>query len=558
MSDDSLARTPTAAASRAGADYDAIHDTIVASERGRWFLDEYARRHRGADTERVLAAIARIEQALPSKSAAEPVVDAPNDVATMLQVIAQTRSEVVGRYGDPAASGEAALADFRNATEQIQELILQAQGRDSGLGAQLSFQINRLASAGERLERSVAGLRPLLALLEQLDQRLRNQAAGSVAEAADAALEAPPEPDSRYVAESTTIRIEPDRAREQPDSGPAEAHWDLTVAQQEAERDQAEASGDSESTITEWAFAPAEASANPALDIDHPLPPSDAADLPEDATAASPVSALERLEAREYARWHSAPPPIPDERAAAPEATETPWRGGLDDLILGDAATEDQGSGGVGMDEPADLGWIDGPTAAVAGTELPAVDSIDRPDETATVTTGEPLLDADLFEREGDDDTAATSHEVPAAVSDIGTGPAEIDALEMGGEMAPEKERSDVRPPEPSFHEDDTSDAWRSRSATFVDEMTTDPLPDAASAVGSDGEAAGARQTRLPPLPDWPAPLPERAASGAPPASDANADVPTVLQRLESVRTAIAALMDEVNEKAARRNPQRS
>jgi hypothetical protein len=44
MSDDSLARNHSAAPPGADADFDVIHATIVATERGRWFLDEYARR----------------------------------------------------------------------------------------------------------------------------------------------------------------------------------------------------------------------------------------------------------------------------------------------------------------------------------------------------------------------------------------------------------------------------------------------------------------------------------------------------------------------------------
>ena len=72
MFDDSPARSQSAAPSGVDADYDAIHATIVATERGRWFLDEYARRYGGADTERVLAAIAQIEQAIAGGSATEP------------------------------------------------------------------------------------------------------------------------------------------------------------------------------------------------------------------------------------------------------------------------------------------------------------------------------------------------------------------------------------------------------------------------------------------------------------------------------------------------------
>jgi hypothetical protein len=40
--------------------YDAIYATVMESARGRWFLAEYARRNRNADTEFVLSAIDRM------------------------------------------------------------------------------------------------------------------------------------------------------------------------------------------------------------------------------------------------------------------------------------------------------------------------------------------------------------------------------------------------------------------------------------------------------------------------------------------------------------------
>jgi hypothetical protein len=46
------------------AEYNAVYTAVTATERGRWFLAEYANRNRSADTERVIAAIARIETAI--------------------------------------------------------------------------------------------------------------------------------------------------------------------------------------------------------------------------------------------------------------------------------------------------------------------------------------------------------------------------------------------------------------------------------------------------------------------------------------------------------------
>ena len=45
----------------ADSDYDSIHAAVMETVRGRWFLSEYARRNRQADTDVLLKAIGRIE-----------------------------------------------------------------------------------------------------------------------------------------------------------------------------------------------------------------------------------------------------------------------------------------------------------------------------------------------------------------------------------------------------------------------------------------------------------------------------------------------------------------
>lgn len=54
-------------------DFIAILSAVMETERGRWFLAEFARRNRHAETDRVLAAIARLEAAMaPPLPTAEP------------------------------------------------------------------------------------------------------------------------------------------------------------------------------------------------------------------------------------------------------------------------------------------------------------------------------------------------------------------------------------------------------------------------------------------------------------------------------------------------------
>ena len=48
-------------------DYAAISEAFMETSRGRWFLGEYAKRNRNADTRMVLDAVARIEQSLAAQ-----------------------------------------------------------------------------------------------------------------------------------------------------------------------------------------------------------------------------------------------------------------------------------------------------------------------------------------------------------------------------------------------------------------------------------------------------------------------------------------------------------
>lgn len=64
MSNDLLALSGIGAGLPQEPEYDAVYAAVTATERGRWFLTEYAGRNRQADTDLVIAAIARIEAAM--------------------------------------------------------------------------------------------------------------------------------------------------------------------------------------------------------------------------------------------------------------------------------------------------------------------------------------------------------------------------------------------------------------------------------------------------------------------------------------------------------------
>jgi hypothetical protein len=69
MADEAFALSPISAraAMPGEEDYDAISHAFMETSRGRWFLGEFAKRNRNADTRMVLDAVARIEQTVASQ-----------------------------------------------------------------------------------------------------------------------------------------------------------------------------------------------------------------------------------------------------------------------------------------------------------------------------------------------------------------------------------------------------------------------------------------------------------------------------------------------------------
>jgi len=93
MTNESFALSPISAraAEPSEADYNAIREAFMETARGRWFLDEYAKRNRNADTGLVLDAIARIEGALAAR---QPVIEdrLPEALAAIRRAVAEAEA----------------------------------------------------------------------------------------------------------------------------------------------------------------------------------------------------------------------------------------------------------------------------------------------------------------------------------------------------------------------------------------------------------------------------------------------------------------------------------
>ncbi|MGW1421312.1 hypothetical protein ACWAT4_14495 [Bradyrhizobium manausense] len=101
-------------------DYDAIREAFMETARGRWFLGEYAKRNRNADTRMVLDAVAKIEETLAAQR--QPVVEdrLPEALVAIRRAVEEAESAAAKAF-DPAAI-EASLAPIPRGVRIIKEI----------------------------------------------------------------------------------------------------------------------------------------------------------------------------------------------------------------------------------------------------------------------------------------------------------------------------------------------------------------------------------------------------------------------------------------------------
>jgi hypothetical protein len=122
MADEAFALSPISAraAQPREEDYEAISAAFMETSRGRWFLGEYARRNRNADTRMVLDAVARIEENLTAQKQSVP----DNGLAEALVAI-RTAVDEARAAGLAALDGlvlQESLAPVRKGARVIREI----------------------------------------------------------------------------------------------------------------------------------------------------------------------------------------------------------------------------------------------------------------------------------------------------------------------------------------------------------------------------------------------------------------------------------------------------
>ncbi|CAN5411803.1 hypothetical protein BH10PSE7_BH10PSE7_34500 [soil metagenome] len=84
-----------------GEEYEAIEQAVMESPRGRWFLTEFAKRNRTADTHMLLSALKRLEEVIgPGDD-----METPSLIPDFAKAILSTRAEIAALRSDMLAGG---------------------------------------------------------------------------------------------------------------------------------------------------------------------------------------------------------------------------------------------------------------------------------------------------------------------------------------------------------------------------------------------------------------------------------------------------------------------
>jgi chemotaxis protein CheZ len=112
-----------AAAQKQDSEFAALESAMRETSRGAWFLDEYARRMRGADTDRIFTSIEKLSALLTDKAQASQFDILRHELEAMASGIAQTRREIASikpAEGEPPGSDRIVAA-----TEEL-DLVLRS------------------------------------------------------------------------------------------------------------------------------------------------------------------------------------------------------------------------------------------------------------------------------------------------------------------------------------------------------------------------------------------------------------------------------------------------
>ncbi len=167
MADDAFALSPISARATQPSeqDYDAIREAFMETARGRWFLGEYAKRNRNADTRMVLDAVARVEENLAAQRQAAPDNGLAEALVAIRSAVDEARAAASVAIDDLAL--EETLAPVRKGARVIREIAW--RWREIGTDGRICDLIDSQANAIEAGCGQIASINPLGALSAAFD-----------------------------------------------------------------------------------------------------------------------------------------------------------------------------------------------------------------------------------------------------------------------------------------------------------------------------------------------------------------------------------------------------
>jgi hypothetical protein len=173
MADEAFALSPISARATqpSEADYDAIREAFMETSRGRWFLGEYAKRNRNADTRLVLDAVARMEETLAAqrKPSRDPLLD--EALACFRSALGEAKDAAQAALGHLAL--EENLAPVRKGARVIREIAwrLREIGADSRICDLIDSQVSAIEAAAAKMVPTDLA-RALSEAFEAIEQRI--------------------------------------------------------------------------------------------------------------------------------------------------------------------------------------------------------------------------------------------------------------------------------------------------------------------------------------------------------------------------------------------------
>ncbi|TPQ42955.1 hypothetical protein C2U70_00350 [Bradyrhizobium guangdongense] len=211
-------------------DYDAIREAFMETARGRWFLGEYAKRNRNADTRMVLDAVAKIEETLAAQR--QPVVEdrVPEVLAAIRRAVREAETLAVAAF-DPGMI-EASLSPIHRGVRIIKEISW--RWREIGADGRICDLIDSQLTAIEGACGQMATIDPrteLRVAFDLLKDQIEQAGGGATARQAEAAPPPPaPAQQAPEVAEAPTADIAMEMAVSEPPADVAEMQQEVATA----------------------------------------------------------------------------------------------------------------------------------------------------------------------------------------------------------------------------------------------------------------------------------------------------------------------------------------